>query len=284
MKNFIFIFAIVLTFCFTASAQFMFTAADGTKISNSAKPDKGKNTPFVRYYSVVGNEIVVHDPYDKDGKIEHVYVTRVTINEIDVKSFEINKSAMGFVLYFKAQMNIIKHSNDEEDGKEISRDDIGLPFETLEAANAFRDKVVAKFTTAQKNDLKEAEFENSLADLDLSLDDKPKGESESNNSSDSDDDSPSSSSTSGNSSSNSSSNNSTPKAKTNVNVTLVNKFKGEIEITIVNKGNSKRETWIAANGRKNFNIDVGGKVLGANGAVLLVITADMDKTDQVIFK
>ncbi|NJM52619.1 MAG: hypothetical protein HC846_03995 [Blastocatellia bacterium] len=89
-----------------------------------------------------------------------------------------------------------------------------------------------------------------------------------------------------NSSNNSASNNSTPKEKTEIWVKLWNKSDGEIDIAYESRGagGSKTQTSVSRRSTKGVRMKVGGRVFGANGAVLLTVTAAMDDTEQVIFK
>lgn len=89
-----------------------------------------------------------------------------------------------------------------------------------------------------------------------------------------------------NSSNNSASNNSTPKEKTEISLRLWNKSDGEIDIAYESRGagGSKTQTSISRRSTKSVKMKVGGRVFGANGAVLLTVTAAMDDTEQVIFK
>ncbi len=89
-----------------------------------------------------------------------------------------------------------------------------------------------------------------------------------------------------NSSNNSASNNSAPKEKTEIWVKLWNKSDGEIDISYESRGagGSKTQTSINRRSTKGVRMKVGGRVFGANGAVLLTVTAAMDDTEQVIFK
>lgn len=89
-----------------------------------------------------------------------------------------------------------------------------------------------------------------------------------------------------NSSNNSANNNSTPKEKTEISLRLWNKSDGEIDISYESrgKGGSKTQTSISRRSTKSVKMKVGGRVFGANGAVLLTVTADMEDTEQVIFK
>lgn len=88
------------------------------------------------------------------------------------------------------------------------------------------------------------------------------------------------------SSNNSASNNSAPKEKTEISLRLWNKSEGEIDISYESRGagGSKTQTSISRRSTKSVKMKVGGRVFGANGAVLLTVTAAMDDTEQVIFK
>ncbi|MBX7174406.1 MAG: hypothetical protein K1X72_25765 [Pyrinomonadaceae bacterium] len=91
---------------------------------------------------------------------------------------------------------------------------------------------------------------------------------------------------SSNTSNNSASNNSAPKEKTEISLRLWNKSDGEIDISYEHRGagGSKTQTSISRRSTKSVKMKVGGRVFGANGAVLLTVTAAMDDTEQVIFK
>jgi hypothetical protein len=303
MKNLILILFAIVTFGLAVNAQDLSFKTynqtikpKGDLFATITKSDDYKDYIYHEWdeYSVTVMTFVYYTGKDK---VTEAREEKVFFDELDFEKVIMDESPCCSVgIPIKKEKNSIPFVRYEEDNYKEGANS-GISFSTTSKAEAI--KLLAK--------LKEKAFDMSLeldanvqrverSDIFVYDERNPDGvifgdwlkakeneakesQSKSNTSLESDDDSTSSSS-----SSSDSDNNSTPKAKTNVNVTLVNKFKGEIEITIVNKGNSKRETWIAANGRKNFNIDVGGKVLGANGAVLLVITAEMDKTDQVIFK
>ena len=89
-----------------------------------------------------------------------------------------------------------------------------------------------------------------------------------------------------NSSNNSAGNNSAPKAKTEIWLKLWNKSDGKIEIAYEARGagGSRTKTSINQRTTQSVKMKIGGRVFGANGAVLLTVTADMEDTEQVIFQ
>lgn len=112
------------------------------------------------------------------------------------------------------------------------------------------------------------------------------GSSAKSESKDADEEETTTTKTNTNSSNNSASNNSTPKAKTEIWLKLWNKSDGKIEIAYEARGagGSRTQTSINQRSTKSVQMKIGGRVFGANGAVLLTVTAAMDDTEQVIFK
>ena len=103
---------------------------------------------------------------------------------------------------------------------------------------------------------------------------------------DADDEETTTTKTNTNSSNNSAGNNSAPKEKTEIWLRLWNKSDGEIDISYESRGagGSKTQTSISRRSTKSVKMKIGGRVFGANGAVLLTVTAAMEDTEQVIFK
>lgn len=101
-----------------------------------------------------------------------------------------------------------------------------------------------------------------------------------------DDDETTTTKTNTNSTNNSASNNSAPKEKTEIRLKLWNKSEGIIEIRYEERGagGSRIQTSINSRSTKSVKMKIGGRVFGANGAVLLTVTADMEDTSQVIFQ
>lgn len=87
-----------------------------------------------------------------------------------------------------------------------------------------------------------------------------------------------------NSTNNSANNNSTPKEKTEIWLKLRNKSNDKIEISYENygKGSGKTQTSISGRTTRSVKMKVGGRVFGASGNILLIVSADMDDTEQVI--
>jgi hypothetical protein len=112
------------------------------------------------------------------------------------------------------------------------------------------------------------------------------GSSAKSESKDADEEETTTTKTNTNSSNNTASNNSTPKAKTEIWLKLWNKSDGIIEIAYEARGagGSRTQTSINQRSTKSVKMKIGGRVFGANGAVLLTVTADMEDTEQVIFQ
>ncbi len=301
MKKIIFLFAIIAAFSFTASAQFSFIAADGTKFSSSVKPDKGSKDNFEYYYSVEGSDVISKEIAYKNGLATSVYVEKLAVNDINLDGFQVKQLYGETVWVFSAAGNvkIAKYSKDDSNVKQDSGSGLSLLFQTREAADAFKEKIAGKFTGAKKDEYsKKVENEmvdKSIGELDLSLGDEP-ATSDSDSSDSSSDDSSNNSSSSNSSSNNSSSNNSssnstsntTPKKKGKILVKIRNKTETTYAIEYTSSSTAdgyETQTTIGARTTLRVQMPIGGKVyLKGKKTVLLVVTADMEDTEQVIFK
>jgi hypothetical protein len=171
MKNIIFIFAIVLTFCFTATAQFSFTSQAGKKFSVSSAPQKtdprGGGFVMEFYYTVEGSDLVVYEVGKSDGEISNtIQVTKVPIDQIKANSFKVQKSGSGCYLQTGTPYTKFTHGSNFNPDDKYSSNNLQLDFKNCDDANAFRTKVLGD----------EAD-ELDLGDLDLDLEDKPKAKS-----------------------------------------------------------------------------------------------------------
>jgi hypothetical protein len=171
MKKFIFLFAIVFTFCFTASAQFSFTSKVGKKFSVSSAPQntESRGGGFVMefYHTVEGSDLVVYEVGKSDGEISNrIQVTRVPIDKIKASSFKVEKSGSGCYLQTGTPYTKFTHGSNFNPDDQFSGSNLQLDFKNCDDANAFRTKVLG-----------DSADELDLGDLDLDLEDKPKAKS-----------------------------------------------------------------------------------------------------------
>jgi hypothetical protein len=168
MKKFIFLFAIIFTFCLTASAQFSFTSKAGKKFSVSSAPQntdlRGGGFVMEFYYTVEGSDLVVYEVGKSNGAITNrIAVTNVKIDEINATGFKVQKSGSGCYLQTGTPFTKITHGSDFNADDKYSNDNLQINFKSCDVANAFRTKVLGD----SADDL-------DLGDLDLSLEEKPK--------------------------------------------------------------------------------------------------------------
>jgi hypothetical protein len=171
MKQIIFLFAIVLTFCFTASAQFSFTSKAGKKFSVSSAPQKiefrGGGFVVEFYYTVEGSDLVAYEVGKSDGEISNtIDVTRVPINKINANSFKVQKSGSGCYLQTGTPYTKFTHGSNFNPDDKYSNNNLQLDFKNCDDADAFRRQVLG-----------DAADDPDLSDLDLDLEDKPKAKS-----------------------------------------------------------------------------------------------------------
>ena len=174
MKKFVFLFAIVITFCFTASAQFSFTSKNGEKFSTTAKPDYkeplGGGLFVENYYIVNGSELIIYYVPVSNGEISEIGVTKVDTNKIGLANFNARESAGNCSLKLATPVARYTHYARGTDIDEYSSSDKDLTFPNCEAANAFKAKIKGNFSSEKKDE----EVELELGDIDFNLDDKPK--------------------------------------------------------------------------------------------------------------
>ncbi len=173
MKKFIFLFAIVITFCFTASAQFDFTSKNGENFSTNSKPDykEPRAGGFTdNYYIVSGSELIIYYVPVSDGEISEIGVTKVDTNKIGLANFNARESAGYCRLKLATPVTKYTHYKDGTDIDKYSSSDEDLIFPNCEAANAFKAKIKGNFSSEKKDE----EVDLELGDIDFSLDDKPK--------------------------------------------------------------------------------------------------------------
>jgi hypothetical protein len=171
MKKFIFLFAMLLVFSLTASAQFSFTSKAGKKFSVSSAPQKteSRGGGFVMefYYTVEGSDLVVYEVGKSKGAITNrIAVTNVKIDEINANSFKVQKINGGCYLQTGTPYTKFEHGSDFNADDKYSNSNLQIDFKSCDDANAFRTKVLG-----------DAADEIDLGDLDLSLEDKPKPKS-----------------------------------------------------------------------------------------------------------
>lgn len=161
------LFAIVITFCFTASAQFTFTASDGTTISNSNEPDYRLDGHL--YYSIKGSQLQIPKLVFSSGKVNSVRVINVDINKINLNQFRVSKLGDRYFISLRIPVKWTTYSatfpveSSQAGGFDLS-------FANLEAANSFKAKIATSFSP----DKKDEEFDKALSELDLDLEDNPK--------------------------------------------------------------------------------------------------------------
>lgn len=168
MKNIVFSLAIVLTFCFSASAQFSFTSNAGKKFSVSSAPQKTdiRSGEFVMefYYTVEDSDLVVYEVGKKNGALTNsIAVIKVPINQINSQKFKVLKEGNGCYMQTGTAFTKITHGSDYNSSETYSSDNLQLDFANCDAADALRTKVLG-----------DAADELDLGDLDLDLEDKPK--------------------------------------------------------------------------------------------------------------
>lgn len=167
MKKIILSLAVILTFCFGVSAQFNFTSSDGTTFSNSGEPDYTGDGHL--YYSVKGSQLVIQQVGFSGEKISYVRVINVDINKINLDRFRVSKLGNRYQISLGIPVKWTTYSNSSLP-ESYQADGYDLSFTSLEAANAFKEKIADNFS----QDKKDEEFDKALGDLDLDLDDKPK--------------------------------------------------------------------------------------------------------------
>lgn len=164
MKKFIFLFAMLLAFSFTASAQFSFTSKAGKKFSVSSPADirdiRGGGIYVDFYYTVEDTDLVVYEVVISDGKVDEVRVVNVPIDTIEKDSFKVRSFANMWILQTGKPYKSYTHAARINSNETSSQSNLQLNFKTKEAAEAFRGKVLGD--------------ELGLGDLDLDLSDKPK--------------------------------------------------------------------------------------------------------------
>jgi hypothetical protein len=168
MKKIVFLFAIIFTFCFTASAQFDFTSNSGKKFSVSSAPQntdiRGGGFVMEFYYTVEGSDLVVYEVGKSNGAVGNsIAVTNVKIDKIDTNSFKVQKLVSGCYLQTGTPYTKFTHGSDFNSDDKYSNNNLQLDFKSCDAANEFRTKVLG-----------DSADELDLGDLDLSLEDKPK--------------------------------------------------------------------------------------------------------------
>jgi hypothetical protein len=174
MKKFIFIFTIIFTFCFTASAQFDFTSKNGERFSTNSKPDYkeplGGGLFVDNYYIVSGSELIIYYVPVSTREISEIGVTKVDTNKIGLANFNAREFAGNCSLKLATPVTTYTHYKRGTDIDEYSSSDKGLTFPNCDAANAFKAKIKGNFSSEKKDE----EVELELGDIDFNLDDKPK--------------------------------------------------------------------------------------------------------------
>jgi len=168
MKKIVFLFAIVLTFCFTASAQFEFTSKAGKEFSVGFAPQRTENRGggFVMefYYTVEGSNLVVYEVAKTKGVISNsIAITTVPIDEIKADRFKVQKTEYGCYLQTGIPFTKFTHGADYNSDEKYSNDNLQMDFKSCDDAEELRKKVLG-----------DAADDLDLDDLDLSLEDKPK--------------------------------------------------------------------------------------------------------------
>lgn len=168
MKKLVFLFAIIFTSCFTASAQFSFTSKAGKTFSVSSPPARtdyrGATSIFDYYYTVEDSDLVVYEVIRDEAKtISEIRVINVPIETIDKDYFRVRKGLVGgCILQTGKAYTRYTHAASSNSQETYSEGNLQLDFKTCEEAEAFRGKVL--------------DDELGLGDLDLDLSDKPKEE------------------------------------------------------------------------------------------------------------
>ncbi len=165
MKKFIFLFAMLLAFSFTASAQFSFTSKAGKKFSVSSTPQntdyRGSTSIFDYYYTVEDSDLVVYEVVrDDKNVIREVRTVTVPLDTIEKDSFKVRSFANMWILQTGKPYTRYTHAGDFDSKETSEGDNLQLNFEKREVAEAFRAKVLGD--------------ELGIGDLDLDLSDKPK--------------------------------------------------------------------------------------------------------------
>lgn len=167
MKKIVFLFAIVLTFCFTVSAQFEFTSKAGKEFSVSSAPQRSENRGGLVmefYYTVEGSNLVVYEVPKTKGKISNsIDVTVVPIDQINKTKFKVQKIENTCYLQTGTSFTKITHGADYNSNDKYSSDNLSIYFNNCDDAEELRKQVLG-----------DAADDLDLSDLDLSLEDKPK--------------------------------------------------------------------------------------------------------------
>lgn len=167
MKKIFLSAVLILAFCLGVSAQFSFTASDGTTFENSNEPDYKLDGHL--YYSIKDSRLAVYQVRFGGEKVSSVRVMNVDLNRINLDQFRVSKLGNRYLLSLGIPVKWTTYS-DAFPTESYQADGYDLSFASLEAANAFKAKIAASFST----DKKDEEFDKALGDLDLDLDDKPK--------------------------------------------------------------------------------------------------------------
>ena len=103
MKKFVFLFAMLLAFSLTASAQFEFTSKAGKNFSVSSPADRrdprGGEMFVDYYYTVEDADLVVYEVIVIGGKVDEVRVINVPIDPIDTEYFKARKGLAEIALF-----------------------------------------------------------------------------------------------------------------------------------------------------------------------------------------
>lgn len=167
MKKIVFLFAVIFTLSFSASAQFSFTSNAGKKFNVSSAPQRTENRGggFVMefYYTVEGSDLVVYEVAKTKGVVSNsIAVIKVSIDKIKADKFKA-KTFNGYCyLQTGTTYTKITHGADYNSNETYTGDNLQLDFKTCDDAEELRKKVLG-----------DAAEDLDLSDLDLDLD-KPK--------------------------------------------------------------------------------------------------------------
>lgn len=308
MKNLILVLFAIVTFSFIGNAQDL-----SFKTFNQTVKPKGDLVATVNFdgdrtdyiyqewdeYSVTQWQFIY---LPREKSVLEVKKQRVFFDELDFKKVSFNESAQykycdAKILAKQGKNAVLFVSYNKDKYSERADEDITFTLNNKKEADIFIEKIKEKgYDMSLELDLDNVErvklteimvYDESNPDgisYAEYMKSKEESGSSSESSSSSDEDEESSTTSTTNSSSNTTNNNSKPKVKTEVRFKLYNKSNKLIDIKYEERGAgaSKVATSISSRATRSVTMKIGGRVYGASGNVLLVVTADMEDTEQVI--